>query len=227
MRKMLTLLGLPFAVWACDGLGDRLSGTQVGHVTIVLASASAQGSPSSSLIQFSLDGNVPADAVESIDVTLTRVEARRSDPPEDLGRSPWFEFELAGSGELDLWNDLGGGVAIASGTVPMGTYVDARLRFEVEGTITLTQKVCLGIDGDVDGEGEMCLDPENGPYPLFIPSGSDTGIKTDGSFEVQAQSQTVTLVFDEGATVRTLAWAPGLEAVVMNPVIRAAGEAGE
>jgi hypothetical protein len=71
----------------------------------------------------------------------------------------------------------------------------------------------------------MCLPP--GTYTLFIPSGGDTGVKTDAGFEVMEGQTTVTLEFAEDATVQTLAWAPGLNKIVMNPVIRAAGEAGE
>lgn len=229
MRNLFSVLFLlPFAASACDGLSGGLSGSEMGQVTVALTSASAPASSSAGLIQFSLDGNVPAEAVGSIDVEVTGVQARHT-APEDL-EGAWFDIPLpegVQSVPVNLWDLANATVELATGEVPTGQYADVRLFFdEATATITTTAEICLDIDGGTgEGPAQRCLEP--GAYPLFIPSGAETGVKTGAGFEVNEGQQSVTLEFDEDATVQTLAWAPGLNKIVMNPVIRAAGEAGE
>lgn len=221
MRRLFPLLlALPFAVWACDG--SPLGSGEFGELTVALTSASA---PATSSAAFTLSDNVPESAVGSIDVDVTGVQARHTEPGELEGA--WFPIPLpegVQSVPVNLWDLANETIDLATGSVPTGIYADVRLFFN-EGTATITtvETICLDIDGETgEGAGEMCLPPDE--YTLFIPSGTATGVKTDASFEVMTGDNQVTLGFVEGSTVQTLAWAPGMNAIVMNPVIRAAGE---
>ncbi|MGH7545918.1 MAG: DUF4382 domain-containing protein [Gemmatimonadota bacterium] len=222
MRPALGFLTLPFVLGACD---STLFGTgEMRELTVALASASALAEPSPAITL----NNVSLDAVGSIDVIVTGVQARLSDPEDVEGA--WFPLEVVAEDPevgvpVDLKNLGAAAITLAKGMVPEGLYLDVRLFFDGESaTITTLEEICLDVEDAEAGEAQICL--AAGTHPLFIPSGDVTGVKTDATFEL-GDDETVVLTFDEETTVQNLAWAPGLAAVVMNPVIRAANEAGE
>lgn len=219
MKRLSALIFfLPLALGSCDGIG---SGPRMTDLTMWLAPASAPGT--SALIQ--LQGPISLDLISEISVTVTGVQARLESPGDVEGA--WFDLAVdGGSKTINLVDLPSAGLVLANGSVPSGDYTDARLFFDSETvTITLGAEACFGAAGDAAQLAQVCLAP--GTYDLRVPSGEETGVKTGGHFTLEEGAASVGLEFDADATVRTLTWLPDLEVVVMNPVIRAANEAGE
>ncbi len=159
---------------------------------------------------------IPADTVASLEVTISDVSYLAEGDDEDT-ESAWQTLALPAAVTLDLMalpSEQAGSIEIASGSVPVGSYRKVRL-IAGEGEIVFRGPLSLG--GGADFEGATV-------YTVTIPSGLQTGIKTDVSFEVtENEDATVNaayLVFDPDATFLNIT-ATGTGGVILNPVLRA------
>jgi hypothetical protein len=108
----------------------------------------------------------------------------------------WYTLAVAGNGHLDLLHlptDTANGLHLAVGTVPAGTYGGARL-FVSDATIWFNSAVVAGDSG-------VTFQPNVG-YPVTIPSGPESGIKTRAGFTLPDGATDVVLVFDVDAAIR-------------------------
>jgi len=159
---------------------------------------------------------IPADTVASLEVTISDVSYLAEGDDEDT-ESAWQTLALPAAVTLDLMalpSEQAGSIEIASGSVPVGSYRKVRL-IAGEGEIVFRGPLSLGGGADFDGATV---------YTVTIPSGLQTGIKTDVSFEVtENEDATVNaayLVFDPDATFLNIT-ATGTGGVILNPVLRA------
>ena len=159
---------------------------------------------------------VSPDTVQSLTIQFTEVAFLPADATEG-DETAWQTLTLPATVTLDLMalpTETDGSVEIASGSVPVGQYKMVRLLVG-EGEITFKGPLSLG--GAVTFDGATA-------YPVTIPSGSQSGIKTDVSFEVtegeNATTNAAYLVFAPGTTFQNLT-ATGGGGVMLNPVIHA------
>lgn len=231
-KVAVAALGLTLGLVGCDtGLSEPALGK--GEATVVLSRAGSSASFSEALAGASQDiasamGNVPLSAVESIDVAVTRVDVlliegadsaaadtTAADSTSEGGKSRWYSLDLAEASAIDLISlatDTTGGIALASGELPAGKYGNVRLFFS-GATITFKEAVRVG---NATYEAGVAHD-------LFIPSGSQTGIKIpQARFEVgSGEAETVNVLFDASASVRNIV-ARGPNGILMTPVLGAA-----
>lgn len=241
MRKSIGPLLVLLAVWSCDGVSEKTTGpsdpTAALAPTLSLTLVSRTLAPQSGgpLLFASTDdaigGNVPLEAVDAINVTIDRVQVLPA------AGGPWVTLDVAeGAGAINLLDlpseGQGDPVVLARAELEPGDYSNARLFF-MERSILLNQSVCPGGgtgNGDGEGPGDAggppCL--EAGEHDIFVPSSLQTGIKTDARFSIGegGEEETVVLVFDADATIRSIVWAPGLGKMIVAPVIRAADADG-
>jgi hypothetical protein len=159
---------------------------------------------------------ISPDTVHSLVVVVTEVQFLPVTADEaDAGG--WLALTLDQPVSLDLMalpSESEGGIEIASGQVPVGSYAKVRLLVS-GGEIVFDGPITLGAAPDFVG---------GTPYPVTIPSGSQTGLKTDVAFEVTAGAdQTANVahvVFEPGTTFLNVA-ATGSGRVNLNPVLRA------
>jgi hypothetical protein len=161
---------------------------------------------------------ISPDTVQSLTVEVIEVQfLPTGENEEDAGG--WQSLPLAEPVVLDLMalpSESEGSIEIASGTVPVGSYSMVRL-LVTGGEIVFKGPIVLGAGaaGSFDG---------GTPYPVTIPSGDETGLKTDVAFEVTAgEDETVNVayvVFEPGTTFQNVA-ATSNGAVNLTPVIRA------
>ena len=214
MRRTIPLILSLLMAWGCEiGPDGQLEAT--GTLTLSLTARTGSGpAGDAALFEGSTLGNVSLDDVAAINVTITAVDVL----PASGG--PWLSLDLAVAGgvTVDLMALSAAELVIATATLPADDYVDARL-FVEDGTLVLSQQVCLGQAAPA-GPGCLAADED---HLLFIPSADQTGIKTDAHFTIAAGDGTdVPLVFEPEATVRNIAWAPGLGEIIVEPVIRVA-----
>ena len=158
---------------------------------------------------------IDAEDVASLMVTVTDIQFLPAGS-EDADGS-WQSMTLGSPVEVNLAALPEGGespVVIAAGALEVGDYSQVRL-FVGAATIEFANAVTLGQATSFDaGTG----------YPVDIPSGTQTGIKTDVSFSVTDDgaggTNAVDLVFDSGATYANVN-ATGSGRVSMAPVVRA------
>jgi hypothetical protein len=108
----------------------------------------------------------------------------------------WYTLDVSGSGRLDLMHlptDTGSGLVLAVGTVPAGDYVRARL---VVGDAFIWFDTTFTVGGTTF--------TEDTPYPVTIPSGTETGIKTRDGFTIVEGASEVELLFDAEEAIRAL-----------------------
>jgi hypothetical protein len=132
----------------------------------------------------------------------------------------WISLRLSAPVQLDLMALPTAGespLVIASGTVPVGSYGDVRL-FVSDATIRFKGNVDLGVAFSFEGGVD---------YAVEIPSGDQTGIKTDAEFTVEAdeggEANDVQLLFSPSATFLNVT-GTGDGRVMLAPVIRSASE---
>ena len=163
---------------------------------------------------------IPPDTVESLEITFTEVAFLPADASEgdEATESAWETLTLPAEVTLDLMNlptEQAGSVEIASGTVLVGSYRKVRLMAS-EGEIVFKGPLDLGGGADFDGATI---------YPVTIPSGAQTGLKTDVSFEVtegeNATANAAYIVFVPGTTFQNVT-ATGAGGVMLAPVLRSA-----
>jgi hypothetical protein len=126
----------------------------------------------------------------------------------------WTELEVVGDGHLDLIHlpdSASGGLPIATGTLPAGTYRHVRL-FITDPMIYFDSLI-------VTPAGDT-LQPDVG-YPVVFPSADSTGavFKTDDPFVVPDTGGTVAMVFDRDDTVRHII-ITGDGTIIVPPIFR-------
>ncbi len=224
MRRTIPLILSLLMAWGCEiGPDGQLEAT--GTLTLSLTARTGSGpAGDAALFEGSSLGNVSLDDVAAINVTITAVDVL----PASGG--PWLSLEdlVVASGATGVRVNLmalsAAEVVIATATLPADDYVDARL-FVENGTLVLSREICLG--QAAPAEPDRCL-AQDVNHSLFIPSGDQTGIKTDAHFTIaEGGAAEVTLVFEPEATVRNITWAPGLGEIIVEPVIRVADGAEE
>ncbi len=129
---------------------------------------------------------------------------------EDAGG--WITLVLAGDVvTLDLASlppAFAAPLVIATGDVDAGSYQSVRL-FVSDAEIVFVEDVNVG---------QAIFDKEPEIHAVTIPSGAQTGLKTDMAFIVDGSTD-VNLLFDEGATFQN-ATATGNGTVILSPVLR-------
>jgi len=161
-------------------------------------------------LQFVVD---PA-TVERLDLTVTEV-AYLLEGDEENTESAWQTLEVDNL-TIDLMGlpaESEGSVVIGAGEVPVGNYSKVRLLVS-GGTIVFNTDVSLGGTDFVAGE----------EYDVTVPSGAESGVKSDVSFDVIAGAEgaenSAELVFEPGTTFLNVT-VTGNGEVILNPVLRA------
>lgn len=210
-RQYLLAVCAALATAACT---ESLSLEGTGQARILMQRESApllQQSPS--WTEDSEQVAVAPDTVASLLVTVTSVQFLRLGVTDTSDASPaWTTVHLASPVTIDLMALSGdSSLLITQGSVAAGAYGRVRL-FVTNPRIVFKGDITIGVARVFQGGVE---------YAVEIPSGGQTGIKTDISFEVEANATSdAHLVFNEGATFANVA-ATGNGRVVLAPVIRA------
>jgi hypothetical protein len=157
-------------------------------------------------------GDVPASAITSITLNVTRIDihvAGGSEPAVEgteegeseegessEGGSGWITLDLVLASPVDLL-DLAGtaGVQLAGGSIPAGKITQVRLFFDVA-------ELTTGESIDVPGQ---TLPP--GVYEVTAPSAQNTGLKIHTQKNVaDGETETVDIEIGLDATIGTLNW---------------------
>ncbi len=217
----LSILALTAAVAAgCGTAGpDGTGNVQVTMQKIV--SETATQALADGFASAADDSYVPIDLgnVESFTVQITSIEFLPVTAEEE-NDAAWIRLPLDPAVALDpavtldllaLPTSGDSPIVIAAGPVDQGAYRMVRLLVS-GGTIVFYTDVSVG---------QFTFDPEEpGGYSVTIPSGAQTGLKTDLAFTVgEGGSTEVSLLFDEGATFQN-ATATGSGTVILTPVLR-------
>lgn len=202
-------------ILACGDSGPDLAPSET-RISIADGIAAQAAIP---VISASVNGVLVAispDTVQSLEVTFIDVAYLPAGGDENA-EGAWQTLTLGDSVTLDLMalpTESVGSVEIASGSVAVGSYRKVRL-LTGEGEIVFKGPLSLGGSASFDG---------GTPYPVTIPSGGQTGLKTDVSFEVSsADDGTVNaayIVFEPGTTFQNIT-VTGNGGVVLSPVLRA------
>lgn len=164
---------------------------------------------------------IDKDTVLSLSVTVTEIQfLPKEDEAAAADDGAWISLPLDPPVTLDLMllpSEGESPLVIASGSVPAGVYGDVRL-FVENAEITFKGPITLGTAFSFDG---------GVAYPVQIPSGAETGIKTDAEFTVEADDTGVTndvhLLFSPSATFLNVT-GTGNGTVILAPVIRSRPE---
>ena len=157
-------------------------------------------------------GSIDVALVAALRVTITEIEVLRlgEDDADDTNPA-WTRLELTDPVELDfLALPLEGEspLVIASGELPLGSYGHVRLFVSSTG---------------VEFASEVNVGPQTfypaTLYEVEIPSGEQTGIKTNLRFDVTEDPGDVGLVFDPEATFLNVV-ATGSGKVKLTPVVK-------
>ena len=161
-------------------------------------------------------GSIDLATVDSIMVTLERIEVLPAVQEEggEEGAGGWISLDLepVRFNLLALPTATDAGFPLATGELPVGDYGNVRL-FVSEVTLWLNTGFQLG--------QAFTFEPNVG-YPVFVPSGDQTGIKTDQGFTIPEGGGDVVLVFHENATLSNVT-GTGNGRVILAPVIRVSG----
>lgn len=211
------------------GLGEAQTGDDPGvhpatsAVRVALRRAAAPDLGASSAVPTALEAESAAlidlENVLALTVLVVRVEVLPVGTDEDT-QGGWVSLDLAEAVPLDflaLPFEGESPLVIAAGELAAGDYAMLRL-FVQEATIVFDQPFTVGM---VTYEGE---------HPVVIPSGDETGIKTDVAFTVattgDGEPLDVGILFDAEATIQA-ADATGDGTVILAPVLRAGPAGGE
>lgn len=158
---------------------------------------------------------ISPDTVASLVIRVTDIEVLPVGGDED-DDGAWISLTLPDTVDLDLMalpTTAGSPLVVASGALPVGDYQNVRL-FVASATIEFTGPLSLG--------GAVTFDA-NVMYDVTIPSGAQTGLKTDAAFSVTADGQgnvnDVDLLFSTGSTFQNVT-GTGTGEVILAPVIR-------
>lgn len=214
-KLSLPVLAGALLLGGCESLVGSNQGDETRIVLTRSGSASASLAPAFYAAVASAMPPVALDQIASIDITLTKVQALPQGGDEDAEDAGWVTLDLTAPATvnfLSLPTDAAtGGLEIARGDLPEGTYGNLRLLYSAA-TITFKEPVTVG----------RVTYPANEAIPLTIPSGKESGIKVPtASFTVTAESgTTIKVVFDAAASVRKII-ATGADKIIMPPVLTA------
>lgn len=205
--RTLLVSGLALGLVACgDATGPEVNGQM--NVLLTGSGSTAEAFFASVSGSAGAAGEISLEDVAAIEVEIVRLEAiLAGENEEDEGS--WVELPLSASlvNPVDLLDLPEEGLEIAGGELATGTYSNLRIFFG-EATISLANEVTVGT---------QTFSPDDNPHPLFIPSGEETGIKIP-LFGVEITGEEdVVLLFDEDASVDTVA-ATGA-GLLMEPVL--------
>ncbi|MDH3732678.1 MAG: DUF4382 domain-containing protein [Gemmatimonadota bacterium] len=201
------------------------TGPETGSVQVVMtrtASTAASVSPA-----FSLDsgtGDVALEDVESIRLTLVRVDLKPSASPEDDSEADdesdadesgeWIRLDVPVGTTIDLLAlPSVGGQGVAEGEVTATTFKEVRL--VCGGPAMMRLRTPVVVNG-----GQIIGDDESLEQPLRIPSCESSGLKIKGAtFRVPADGEAVaTIELSTDAAIRSIEW--NAQGFRMNPVMR-------
>lgn len=209
VRRAACLGALALTVSACS---DSPTGPRTGMSELTLSLGRLGGAPQAAAGLFG--SAIDLGFVDELVVTVTRVEFLPAGGDEE-NRGGWVSLDVDDV-TLDLMalpTDPADAVILATGELPAGAYGMLRL-FVSDATILFNTPVQLG----------QAFTYEAGtPYTVFIPSGDQTGIKTDQGFTLAEGAVEVGLLFDEHATLANVT-GTGNGMVIMAPVLRVAAE---
>ena len=220
----LAVVGAAVGV-ACQGAATDPGATAAVSVTMqrVGAGTAAQAAAGWFASASGGMGRIDLATVDSLMVTLDRIEFLPAVQDEGDENGENGDGEGGGWVPLDVEDvrfDLLAlpttdetGIVLVTGELPVGDYLRVRL-FVTDPMVWFNTPILLGqaftFDADVG-------------YEVFIPSGDQTGIKTDQGFSVPEGGGDVALVFDENASLANVA-ATGNGSVILAPVIRVTGQ---
>jgi hypothetical protein len=212
---------------ACsDGAGvDSTSGS----VEVTMQQVAFSPAPTAELAVFlsanGSQGKVDPSTVEALSVIVTRIgflpvetmdgDPMDGDPDEDPEDAMWIWLELPEPVTLDLLDlpfEGDSPIVIAAGDVEAGDYRKVRL-IVAGGLVTFNDVISVGQQMYAAGE----------PYAVTVPSGAQSGLKTDAMFSVVADDvgavTDVNLLFDPDATFKNVV-ATGSGKINLTPVIK-------
>jgi len=212
-----TVVALVATGAACSG--ERIGGPNSETDGDVRFKIHQEGMASAVLASSPMAGSVALTQVQSIEVTLTRIEALRSTEGEEGGEegegSPWVSIELGAPVTLDLVllpTTPEEAITLATGSLEAGTY--SNLRFYVtDAAMTFSEDVSIG-------GGPVAQTYAAGTaYPFRIPGPMDTRFMVPtASFEIGAGGATeIDLVFDAALSVQAVIATPFF--LLMTPVL--------
>lgn len=164
---------------------------------------------------------VAPDTVASLTVRVTRIDVlSEGDSAAADSSGAWQSLDLSAPVLVDLATlpvEGSSPLVIASGRLPVGAYANVRL-FVDSAAMTFKGPLSLGAGASFDA-GTV--------YQVTIPSAAQTGLKTDASFTVDADStgtaNDVNLLFSPSSTFQNIS-VTGNATVTLAPVIRGGGQ---
>lgn len=214
-----TLLAGLALLTACE-TGSTGLGTDTRQTDVVLArgtGGSASIAASAALLNQvgarTSAGPVTLANVSAIEVAITGVRALPASA-DSMQDAQWVSLNLTAPASVNLValpTTAEGGLPVARGTLPAGTYRNLRFNYS-SATITFKEPVTVGRESF----------PANTRIPLEIPSGAQNGIRVpSASFTVsQDAGAEVRVIFDAAASVKNIV-ATGSGRVMMSPVLGA------
>lgn len=194
-----------------------LDSSATGDVRVTMQQSDAALSPAMSgwfASVAGVDGAAAAiskDAVQSLTITVNEIQfLPKAAEAQAADEGVWISLVVDATFDLmALPTTDGSPLVIATGSLDVGNYGDVRL-FVASAQIVFKQDVSLGVSFTFTA-GEP-------GYPVDIPSGPETGIKTDAEFTVEADTD-VSLLFSPSATFLNVT-GTGDGHVILAPVIR-------
>lgn len=155
---------------------------------------------------------ISKDAVQSLTITVNEIQfLPKAAEAQAADEGVWISLVVDATFDLmALPTTDGSPLVIATGSLDVGNYGDVRL-FVASAQIVFKQDVSLGVSLNTFTAGEP-------GYPVDLPSGPETGIKTDAEFTVEADTD-VSLLFSPSATFLNVT-GTGDGHVILAPVIR-------
>ncbi|MGD2135513.1 MAG: DUF4382 domain-containing protein [Gemmatimonadales bacterium] len=209
------------AVAAAVACSDSTGVDDTGDVRVTLAQSDAiitQVVSSALLASDAALGALNPDTIQSLTVTVPEIEFLQGAVGDNTADSSWVSLTLSTPANIDLMTlpvEGASPVVITSGSVAVGDYRNVRL-FVSEASIVFTGPITLG-------EGAASYDGGT-TYTVTVPSGMETGIKTDATFTVTADDSgtpvDVDLLFEPTSTFQNVT-ANGTGGVMLTPVIMA------
>jgi len=213
--------------FVATGCSDTASVDGMGTVAVTMQQASVQLAPGADGFDLLLS---PGDAavkvsktqVDSLFIWATRIGFLPVDTPDgscddegDETPCPWIWLDLSEDLQIDLMAlpaEDDSAVVIAAGDVPVGDYRKVRLLVR-DASIFFNEAISVG-NHVFDADMEHALD---------VPSGAQSGLKTDAAFSVVAddlgEPTEVNVVFDPNLTFNNVT-ATGSGKVKITPVLK-------
>ena len=205
MNKLVSAAG--FAALLAVGCQESTGGgLALVHVSMAQTGASSSAALAPQLVT---TGAIDPAIVAVLTVQLDAVELQTSG-------SGWQRVDLASPVQpfdLKALPTTGSGTPIALGDVEVEAGACQARLFVSNPVIKFNQEVTVG-------DSHFDVDVDYGAV-LRIPSGDQTGLKADGECTVAGSPANVTLAFDVGATVGTIA-VTGSGSILLTPVVRIA-----